>query len=268
MAADLEADRQQRARLDAARDVRLGLAEFAEDERFDDELDTALERYWNDYYSAANMHLMSPSEEDRFLDWFTFDYVTALGDKRVIELYREERAEKLSSLQRELLDRWVDAPAMSGYALLSYELQTLHLREMLSGSTCDLFEPAGHGGAPLGSLLLGRPVSVDDRMEFYTLPAYIPPEEIADLPEKLAAARAADPTTDDVDFMRRHNVLLIHHALEQARLAGRPPVARLDPHRAAEGLPSRSKHQRMRIKGPAAKADTVPHMAQTRRKAI
>jgi hypothetical protein len=29
--------------------------------------------------------------------------------------------------------------------------------------------------------------------------------------------------------MRRHNHLLVHHALEQAKAQGRPPVARLDP---------------------------------------
>jgi len=59
--------------------------------------------------------------------------------------------------------------------------------------------------------------------------------EIADLADKLAAAQTADAgqyaDATVADFMRRHNHLLIHHALEQAQKQGRPPVARLDPDR-------------------------------------
>jgi hypothetical protein len=60
----------------------------------------------------------------------------------------------------------------------------------------------------------------------------LPADEIADLREKLEAARAEDladhPDATVDQFMRRQNHLLIHHALEQAELKGRAPVARLD----------------------------------------
>ena len=36
---------------------------------------------------------------------------------------------------------------------------------------------------------------------------------------------------DYAEYMRRHNSILIHHALEQAELKDRYPVARLDPNR-------------------------------------
>ena len=124
---------------------------------------------------------------------------------------------------------------------------------------------AGHGDAPLGSIILGRLVPVHDHLEFFSLPAYIPPDEIADLADKLSAAQAAD---GDAGFLRRHNVLFIHHALEQAKLAGRPPVARLDPRHSPDGVQRRARHERVRVKGPNSRAETVPHMAQTRRKAI
>jgi hypothetical protein len=76
---------------------------------------------------------------------------------------------------------------------------------------------------------------VQDRLEFSTTAAYLPAAEIADLAHKLAAAKAADveehPDATHAEFMRRHNHLLVHHALERAEAQKRPPVARLDPDR-------------------------------------
>ena len=264
MAADLAAEQQQRTWADAARALRLDLLEFADSERFDDAAGAAAAHYWNDLYTAETLPLMSASEAERFFDWFAFDHVLSSGE-RLVEIYRAEQGDKLPAPRRELLDRWVAAGPMSGYELLGYERQTLRLRDLASGTEYDVFEPAGHGDAPLGSIILGRLVPVNDRLEFFALPAYIPPEEIADLPAQLAAAQADGAETD---FLRRHNVLFIHHALEQAKQAGRPPVARLDPRHNAEGVQQRLRHERVRVKGPNSKVETLPHMAQTRRKAI
>lgn len=263
MPADLAAEQEQRAWADAARALRLELLDYAASEPFDEVAGTAAADYWNDLYTAETLPLMSASEAERFYDWFAFDYTLPSGE-RVVERYRAEHGQLLAP-RGELLDRWAAAGPMSGYELLGYERQTLRLRDVASGQEHDVFEPAGHGDAPLGSILLGRLVPVHDHLEFFTLPAYIPPEEIADLPAQLAAAQTAD---DAPDFLRRHNTLFIHHALEQAKLAGRPPVARLDPRHTGEGLPQRPRHERTRVKGPNGRSETLPHMAQTRRKAI
>ena len=45
-------------------------------------------------------------------------------------------------------------------------------------------------------------------------------------------------------------------------------MARLDPRHGVENMPRRPRHERVRLKGPNSRSDTVPHMAQTRRKAI
>lgn len=268
MAADLAADREQRAWNDAARDLRLALFEFAGDERFDSEAGAAAAHYWNNYYTADTLPLMSPSEEERFLDWFAFDYTLPASGDRLIELYLKENGSKLSTHQRELLEKWAEGLPMSGYELTGYERQTLRLKEILSGQMLNLFEPAGHGNAPLGSIILGRPVEVQDHYEFFAMPAYIPTDEIADLRDKLAAARSAAGADSDNEFMRRHNVLMIHHALEQAKVAGRPPVARLDPRHGAEGVRQRARHERVRIKAPTGVTDNAPQPVQTHRKAI
>lgn len=268
MAADLAADREQRAWADAARSLRLNLFEFADQEQFDDEAGVAVEHYWNGLYTADTVALMSPSEEERFLDWFTFDYQLPSSDERIVNLYRREAGATLSTYERELLDKWADSAPMGGYELVDYERQTLRLKEIVSGKALEVFEPAGHGNAPLGSIILGRPVPVQDRFEFFSMPAYIPPEEIGDLREKLAAARTEDGAKDADDFIRRHNVILIHHALEQAKVAGRPPVARLDPRHSSEGVHHRARHERVRIKGPTGITESAPQQVQAHRKAI
>ena len=268
MAADLAVDREQRAWNDAARDLRLALFEFAGDERFDSEAGEAAARYWNDLYTAETLPLMSPSEEERFLDWFAFDYTLPSSDMRLVELYGQENGGGLSPHQRQLLEKWAGGLPMGGYELTGYERQTLRLKEIVSGAMLDVFEPAGHGNAPLGSIILGRPVEVQDHYEFFAMPAYIPTDEIADLSDKLAAARATDGAGSDVEFMRRHNVLLIHHALEQAKAAGRPPVARLDPRHGSQGIRQRARHDRVRIKALTGVTDNAPQPVQTHRKAI
>lgn len=267
MAADLAADRENRAWADAARDLRLDLFEFADDERFEEAAGAAAEHYWNGLYAGDTLHLMSHSEAERFLDWFAFDYSLPADGGRIVDTFRSEKAQDLSPQQRELLDNWAGGAPMGGYELTGYEHQTLQLKEIVSGETLEVYEPGGHGNATLGSIIIGRPVAVQQRYEFFSVPAYIPASEIADLHEKLAAARKAD-AGKAADFLRRHNVLLIHHALEQAKLAGRPPVARFDPHQTSEAIQQRIRHERVRIKGPSGINDAAPQQVPSHRKAI
>ena len=51
------------------------------------------------------------------------------------------------------------------------------------------------------------------------MPAYIPTEEIR-LAANVTAAQAADDSPEAAGFMRRHNVLLIHHARSRLRPPG------------------------------------------------
>lgn len=268
MAADLAADREQRAWADAARDLRLAIFEFADDERFDAEAGVAAAHYWNNLYSAETFTQMSPPEAERFLDWFAFDYPLPDSGDRVVELFRKEKGDSLSTHEVELLDSWAAGAPMGGYELTGYDRQILRLKEVASGEMLDIYEPAGHGAAPLGAIILGRPVAVQGHYEFFSLPAYIPPGEVADLHEKIAAAQAADGSANPAEFMRRHNVLLVHHALEQAKIAGRPPVSRLDPRHARDGMQQRQRHQRVRIKGPSGQTENAPQQVQAHRKAI
>jgi hypothetical protein len=234
MAADRAAEQEERRRSDAARFLRRDFLAFVRDERFHEALATALPRYWNNYYDIATADEMSQNETFRFFDWFLFDYQED-DQPRLIERYHQERHDDLTKVQQQVLASWLAAAPAGAYYLDSYEGQQLHLRDFAGGETFTVFEPGGHGDVQPGDVVLARLVPVAGRLEFSVVAAYLPQAEIADLAEKVAAARTADaekhPEADDAAFLRRHNVLFVHHALEQADKQGRPPVARLDPNR-------------------------------------
>lgn len=244
---DQAAEREKRERERAAEFLKQDLIEYAQDERFATAVAKALPFYWNNYYDISNAEEMSDYEASRFFDWLMFDYsvpADALEDDeetetgqvtRLLDLYYAEEHEHLSAHQQAILDKWMTAGASGGYELLSYEGQTLQLRDYVSGETYEVYEPSGHGQVGIGEIVLARLVPVADRLEFSTGAAYLPLAEIQDIGEKLAAAREVDaeqyPDADYVAFMRRNGYLYVHHALEQAKKVGRPPVDRLDPNR-------------------------------------
>jgi hypothetical protein len=230
MAEDRAADQLRRDQVDAATFLRRDLLKFAREERFSVPFGEALALYWNNLYTADNAEEMSQDEALRFFDWFVFDYQTA-DHPRLLTVYRAEKQEDLTAAQRLVLENWQSVGPAGAYKLLGYEGQTLQLEELLAGETFIVHEAGGHGIVEPGDLLLTRLVPVLDRLEFSTVAAYLPQDEIADLPDKLNALRAAEPDAEYADFLRRHNHLIIHHALEQAEKKGRPPVACLDPHR-------------------------------------
>lgn len=234
MKSDQQKEREQRASKQAVQWLNRDLLTFARDERFSEAFAAALSHYWHDLYSFENAEEMSMDEALRFADWFAFDCIQADGS-RLIEVYHAEKAEELSEVQRQVLESWLTAGASGAYELLDYKGQVLHLRDFFTGEEVEVYEPSGHGDVQIGEVILARLVPVLDRLEFSTTAAYLPASEITDLQEKMAAAKSADqaqyPQASHTDFMRRHNYLLIHHALEQAKIQGRPPVARLDPNR-------------------------------------
>lgn len=234
MKIDQQKDRERRASKQAVQWLNRDLLTFARDERFAEAFAAALSHYWDDLYTFENAEEMGMEEALRFADWFAFDYAQPDGS-RLIELYHAEKAEDLSEVQRQVLESWLEAGASGAYELLGYKGQMLQLRDFFTGEEFEVYEPSGHGDVQIGEVILARIVPVLDQLEFSTTAAYLPAAEIAGLREKMDAAKTADkaqyPEASHTDFMRRHNYLIIHHALAQAKLQGRPPVARLDPDR-------------------------------------
>lgn len=237
MKADKAAEEENRKLEEAAKWLPQDFLRFAQEEHFAIPFARALSIYWNGHYTFENAERMSPNEASRFADWFVFDYKDE-ESSRIIDIYYEDSYEELSEHQQRVLTAWLTAPPASAYELIAYNGQNLALRDFFSGSEVEVYEPAGHGPVQPGDLLLARIVPVSDKLKFSAVAAYLPQEEIADLKEKMAQALAADeeefPGTSEVDAFRRNSHLIIHHALDQAEIKGRPPVADSDPNRADE----------------------------------
>lgn len=231
---DQQKESERRAAQEAVRYIRRDLLKFARDERFNEDFAKALPLYWNEFYTFDNAEEMSQPEALRFFDWFVFDYTLADGN-RLINLYHDERHEDLSSYQQAALDEWWLASPASAYELTGYEGQNLFLRDYLSSQEFTAYDPGGRGVVEIGEIILARLVPVMSTLEFSTNAAYLPAAEIQDVKEKMQAAEAAyqqeHPDATHEQFMRAQNYLLIHHALAQAVVQKRPPVARLDPDR-------------------------------------
>jgi len=270
---DQAVERELRVQVDAARFLRLDLPRFARDERYVADFDRALPLYWNNFYDASNAGEMSEFEALRFLDWFVFDYGLEDGT-RILQAYQNEMGSELEPSAKNLLERWMDAPPAGAYELLGYDGQVLHLKDFFSGETFDAYEASGRGNVSPGEIILTRLVPVSDRLEFSTVAAFLPADEIDGLAEKLQAAQetysAANPAATQEEFLRHNNQLLIHHALEQAEKVGRPPVARLDPNRTDAPIQQQHDHDHDKdhVHRPRNYGSTKPHMAQTRRKAV
>jgi hypothetical protein len=227
---DREHEKERRQWSEAGRFLRRDLLRYARDERFTEAFAEALPFYWNGLYDSENAEEMSQPEALRFFDWFVFDRIVTVDDKdtRLIEVYKDEEWDSLSSYQQKTLAGWIAAMPAHAFELQSYEGQNLTLRDVITGEDYVVYEGAGHGDAGKKDLILARLVPVDDRLEFSTNAAFLPKDEVTDLPDKLKAARAEDSDGDYNDFLRANSHVMIHHALAQAEEKGRPPVARLD----------------------------------------
>ena len=234
MKIDQAADQEKREMVEAVRFVRRDLLKFARDEQFSEYFAKALPYYWNDLYDIENAEEMSQDEALRFFDWFVFDYQPEDdGAQSLIDVYIANERDNLSTSQQAVLDGWQDVMSASAFELVAYDGQALKLRDYISGAEYDAFEASGRGNVEIGEIILTRLVPVQDQLEFSTTAAYLPADEIGDLREKLLEKKTAvsDQNLTHEQFMRQHNVMIIHHALEQAQKKNRPAVARLDPDR-------------------------------------
>ncbi len=267
---DQAEEQERREQADAARFLRLDLARFARGDRFTADYERALPLYWNNYYDAGNAGEMSQFEALRFLDWFVFDYALEDGG-RILEVYQAEAEEKLKPSEKKLLESWMDVPAAGAYELTDYEGQNLQLRNFVTDETFEAFEAGGKGNVGIGELVLTRLVPVSEKLEFSTVAAFLPADEIGDLKEKLEAAQAQDaeayPGATQADFLRRNNQLIIHHALAEAERVGRPPVARLDPDRTDPPIQKQHEHGREQVHRQRNYGSKKP-ITQTRRKVV
>ncbi|HSH02153.1 MAG TPA: SEC-C metal-binding domain-containing protein [Anaerolineae bacterium] len=219
--------------------LRRDTIKFARDERFHEAFAAGLLHYWNGLYDFDTFEEMNENEALRYFDWFLYDYhyTNQEGEEqpRLLDIYHQEKYDDLSSDQQNVLDDWRSAGAAGAYEFLRGEGNTFYLRDFFTDEEVTAHSAAGFAVLEPGDLLLIRLIPFHKRIQFSTTAAYIPKDEIGDLKEMMAAAKeqymADNPDGDHVDFLRRNNYRIIHHALKKSEEQGRYPVARLDPDR-------------------------------------
>lgn len=234
--AQREARKKQKRLKNAAVALRRKMINYSRDERFARALAAAVPLYWNDFYTIESADEMDQNESLRFFDWFFFDYQPA-DEPRLIERFYEEEAGNLDENQREVLEGWRDAPPASAFEYVDFDAYTnrFKLRDFFTDEEFTAISTAGSGYAQKGDLILTRLVPVGEELIFSTVGAFIPEDEIADLADKIAAAKEnflkENPDASDADFLRANNNLIIHHALSMSVENDRFAVTRLDPTR-------------------------------------
>jgi len=270
MKSDKAAEKERRSWSQAATWLRRDLLKYAKDERFNESFALAVPIFWNNYYDMDNVEQMSVLEMMRFIDWFAFDYKLEDG-RYLIQVYHEDKQADLSELsehQQAVLNGWLDAAPSGAYELRSYEGQMLSLRDITTGEDYEVYEASGHGNVEIGEVIMARILPVHDQLEFSSSPAYLPGDEIQDLPEKLKAAedayKAENPDASHEEFMRDNSYIIVHHALAQAERVGRPPVARLDENREDGKTQKLAARMKQKVQKQAMK--DIPMQQMTRQK--
>ena len=240
-AAEKAARDEQRQKEKTARELRRTIFNYVRDQIKEPELAqafaTAVAQFWNNHYTIETADEMDMNEAFRFFDWFTYDY-TLPDNQRLIERFAHDMRDEITVYQQQILQDWLAAPASSVYIYEAFDgfNQQFKLRDFFDEQqSYVVFSGAGSGRAKPDDLIMARLVQVGERLEFGTVAAYIPHAEIGDLPAQLEAARQEGE--DHETFMRRAgSLIIVHHALAQAEVQERYPVARLDPKRVDKAL--------------------------------
>jgi hypothetical protein len=178
---------------------------------------------------------MNADESLRFFDWFAHDYTLSQENVRLVELYREQKADAANQYEAAILDGWIGSLPGSAFAFEGtdadnrVELQDLFLpdRRIVVRDQA----AATHGET--GQILLARPLPERDDLHLYGATVVLPPEEKGTLQTFISEARQGylgeHPGTEMSHFLRDRAYLFTHYALEWADREQRPAVSADDP---------------------------------------
>lgn len=233
-----------------ARGLNKRMIRFSQDTRFAERLAKALPVYWDSYYDIETADEMDMTESLRFFDWFFYDYTEDGDGKTLFQMWIEEQGDKLGEREKSIVDGWMEMPAPSAYVFNDYDAISARfkLTDFFTDEEVVAKSPAGFGNSKRGDLILVRLLPVGSELLFSTVGAFIPEDEIADLKEKMDAARKEDPDGSQNDFLRRNSHLIMHHAMEKSVDEGRFAVTRLDPSRVDKAVKRAGKNMAKKFK--------------------
>ncbi|HEM62259.1 MAG TPA: hypothetical protein ENO24_08210 [Chloroflexi bacterium] len=204
------------------------LLDFAREPRFQPDLVTAFDLFWNGVYTIDQVGSLEPGQVMNFLDWFAHDYRTASDGRRIVEIFVQERGGEIS--EHEKTAAQADSEALfSAFEVTAVEEgQSVHLSDQFSGEQAQVPHTPNLHGLKEGHVLLARLAQWDDSSRFSWISMLVPPEFEEDLRSYIEDmyARYQDEhyQASWAQFLRERSYLFNHFVL---KVRGELPAPRV-----------------------------------------
>lgn len=185
------------------------IQKFAYQDRFREDFEPALARYFGEETLEAGVLSLEEGSVAGFQEWYFFDYVTHEGEP-IIDIFARERGSRLPEMERDLLAKWRE---WNRYRL--FEVQKVMpgtgiiAEDLLSGETLEINDRAASRSVDRWQIILARLIYTD-RLHFTGAGIPLPPmrkDAVVDYSRQLLAdfqARHPDATLDE--FYQQHGL--------------------------------------------------------------
>jgi hypothetical protein len=197
---------------------------FTYQERFRDDSERAIRRYFGDETLDDSDSALDEMRIPGFQEWFIHDYVTG-EESCIIDLFAHEVGPRLPTAQQQILDDW-----RRTNRLRLFEVQAVEpgvgatVQDLLSGEVLEVNDISTSEVVVKWEVLLTRPLLTEGRLQFTGSGMPLPPRYKSDI---LVFAqglweeyRAQRPQASLDDFYRDHSLELHHRVME---IAATPP---------------------------------------------
>jgi hypothetical protein len=194
------------------------LYDFSRLPRFQRDLQSAFDLYWNKRYTIDQVDDLAPPQVMNFLDWYAHDYHTAADGRRITELLLDEEGVTLTEQERELLQ--ADSEALfSAFEVSGVEEgKTIGLLDVFQELEFQVKYVSSLQGIGEGQLLLARLAASQDTRRFSWISALVPPELEEDLrayvQEMFAFYQEEHYQASWAQFLRERSYLFNHFLLK------------------------------------------------------
>ncbi|GAB4336569.1 MAG: hypothetical protein Kow0099_09550 [Candidatus Abyssubacteria bacterium] len=210
-------DLQELRRSRAEESLRGEILKFTTGGRFKDEMEGAFQKYHNGKVAVGLLLNQDPIENIRFLDWFIHEHRHSKENKRIIDLFAEQRAKHLDEDQKKLLEEW-RASRLGAFEVVSTEGGVLELKDLFGEETCSIKDPSATEELNPGEAVVVRVTSSWGTREMAGVPIKLSPEQKQKFLDSMNAEfekyRQENPDASMSDFLVAKSHLLIALANE------------------------------------------------------
>jgi hypothetical protein len=194
------------------------LYDFSRLPRFQRDLQSAFDLYWNKTYSIDQVSDLAPPQVMNFLDWYAHDYPTADDGRRITEILLDEGSVALSEQERTLLEA-NSLAVFSTFEVTSIEDgKSIGLLDVFRELQFQVSFVPSLQGIGEGQLLLARLAASEDVHRFSWISALVPPELEEDLKayvqEMFAFYQEEHYQAPWAQFLRERSYLFNHFLLK------------------------------------------------------